>query len=66
MRLKILTNEQSNQRVKCGCRCHKGILGICLWCQDKSCSYCKPKFNNKTNAVDTRVKDTLMTLRRDS
>jgi len=51
----------------CKCRCHKGNLGICLWCQGQPCSEFHPLFPNiKSNYKDTRVIDTLVTLRRDS
>ena len=50
---------------KCNCRCHKGIYGICLYCQETKCSEWKPLFPNikikKHN--DTRIIDMLAEIR---
>lgn len=61
------TTKRRSSKDECSCTCHKGIYGICLYCQEKKCSEYKPLFPNiKSNYNDTRVKDILTELRRKS
>ena len=60
-----MSKELHNQSAKCCCRCHKGNLGICLWCQGQQCTEFHPLFQNiKSNYKDTHISDLLGKIRK--